>query len=39
MRLDKLCKPEHGRTLLASASWVVLWAWFNLQLLNSLSWF
>lgn len=39
MRPDKLCKLEHGRTLLASASWVVLWAWFNLQLLNSLSWF
>ncbi len=39
MRLDKFCKLEHGRTLLASASWVVLWAWLNLQLLNSLSWF
>ncbi len=39
MRLNKLCKVEHGFTLLASASWVVLWAWLNLQLLHSLSWF
>jgi hypothetical protein len=39
MRLDKLCKVEHGLTLLASAGWVVLWAWLNLQLLHSLSWF
>lgn len=39
MRLAKLCKIEHGRTLLASAGWVVLWAWLNLQLLHSLSWF